>query len=141
MLLLLVVPGGSHVTAAAGGSALSPASSLSRPQVRDQTPCVVVLPIAVRRFERQGNPNPCTDEGSATTRPCCGMLTPLTRYPLKHDWVSCRLDMQEDEILPPAFEAEERSWPGCGDVLQLVSGRTLLGRVRELDHLRLPGTC
>ena len=49
--------------------------------------------------------------------------------------------MQEDEILPPAFEAEERSWPGCGDVLQLVSGRTLLGRVRELDHLRLPGTC
>ena len=49
--------------------------------------------------------------------------------------------MQEDEILPPAFEAEERSWPGCGDVLQLVSGRTLLGCVRELHFPQLPGTC
>ena len=50
----------------------------------------------------------------------------------------CRLDGAEGE-LPPAFEAEERSWPGCGDLLQLVSGRTLLGYVRELSPTALAG--
>ena len=49
-----------------------------------------------------------------------------------------RLDQAEGE-LPPAFEAEERSWPGHGDVLQLVSGRTLLGVVRELSPVALAG--
>ena len=33
--------------------------------------------------------------------------------------------------LPEAFEAEERSVPGLGDLLHLISGRTLLGAVRE----------
>ena len=50
----------------------------------------------------------------------------------------CRLDTAEGQ-LPPAFEAEERSWPGCGDLLQLVSGRTLLGVVRELSPAALAG--
>ena len=40
----------------------------------------------------------------------------------------CRLGLAEGD-LPAQFEAEERSQPGCGDLLQLVSGRTLLGRV------------
>lgn len=41
--------------------------------------------------------------------------------------------------LPEAFEGEERSVPGVGDVLQLVSGRQLLGVVRERQDARLPG--
>ena len=42
----------------------------------------------------------------------------------------CRLDVGQSE-LPEALEAEERSVPGLGDLLHLVSGRTLLGAVRE----------
>lgn len=42
----------------------------------------------------------------------------------------CRLDVGQSE-LPEAFEAEERSVPGLGDLLHLVSGRSLLGAVRE----------
>lgn len=41
-----------------------------------------------------------------------------------------RLDLGRGE-LPEAFEAEERSVPGLGDLLHLVSGRTLIGIVRE----------
>lgn len=41
--------------------------------------------------------------------------------------------------LPEAFEGEERSVPGCGDVLQLVSGRQLLGVVRERQDAQLQG--
>lgn len=41
--------------------------------------------------------------------------------------------------LPEAFEGEERSVPGMGDVLQLVSGRQLLGIVRERQDAFLPG--
>lgn len=37
----------------------------------------------------------------------------------------------EEGTLPECFEADERSTPGAEDVLQLVSGRTLLGRVRQ----------
>ena len=40
------------------------------------------------------------------------------------------MEVGRDE-LPEAFEAEERSVPGLGDLLHLVSGRTLLGSVRE----------
>ena len=39
--------------------------------------------------------------------------------------------------LPGAFEAEQRSLPGLGDLLHLVSGRTLLGVVRERITNRL----
>lgn len=39
--------------------------------------------------------------------------------------------------LPEAFEAEERSVPGLGDLLHIVSGRTLLGAVRERRTDRL----
>ena len=44
------------------------------------------------------------------------------------------------EQLPGAFEAEERTVPGLGDLLHLVSGRTLLGVVRERTsrHLSSP---
>ena len=41
--------------------------------------------------------------------------------------------------LPEAFEGEERSVAGVGDVLQLVSGRQLLGLVRERQDAQLPG--
>ena len=41
--------------------------------------------------------------------------------------------------LPEAFEGEERTVAGVGDVLQLVSGRQLLGVVRERHDARLPG--
>lgn len=52
--------------------------------------------------------------------------------------VCCRLQVGAGE-LPEAFEGEERSVPGMGDVMQLVSGRQLLGVVRERQDLRLPG--
>ena len=41
--------------------------------------------------------------------------------------------------LPEAFEGEERSVAGIGDVMHLVSGRQLLGVVRERQDLRLSG--
>eukprot|EP00892_Ulva_mutabilis_P005170 jgi/Ulvmu1/3024/UM015_0064.1 len=40
--------------------------------------------------------------------------------------------------LPPAFEAEHRSHPLAADLLQLVSGRTLLGSVRCTQQATLP---
>ena len=42
----------------------------------------------------------------------------------------CRVDVSFGE-LPEAFEGEERSALGVSDVLQLVSGRQLLGVVRQ----------
>lgn len=41
--------------------------------------------------------------------------------------------------LPECFEMEERTSPGVGDVLQLVSGRQLLGFVRERSDGQLAG--
>ena len=41
--------------------------------------------------------------------------------------------------LPECFEMEERTSPGVGDVLQLVSGRQLLGLVREHSEGQLAG--
>lgn len=49
-----------------------------------------------------------------------------------------RVQLSEGQ-LPEAFEGEERSVPGVGDVLQLVSGRQLLGVVRERQDACLPG--
>lgn len=42
------------------------------------------------------------------------------------------------EHLPPAFEAEHRSHPLAADLLQLVSGQTLLGSVRCAQQPALP---
>jgi hypothetical protein len=39
--------------------------------------------------------------------------------------------------LPPAFEADHRSLPGAGDVLQIVSGQTVLAGVRGPQHGQL----
>ena len=52
----------------------------------------------------------------------------------------CRLEVGRNE-LPEAFEAEERSLPGLGDLLHLVSGQTMLGSVRErhAQNLGSPG--
>ena len=50
----------------------------------------------------------------------------------------CRLQVGAFE-LPECFEAEERSAPDTDDVLQLVSGRTLLGIVREQQLQYLEG--
>ncbi len=47
-----------------------------------------------------------------------------------------RLSLGRGE-LPEAFEAEERTVPGLGDLLHLVSGRTLIGVVRERSTDRL----
>lgn len=41
--------------------------------------------------------------------------------------------------LPEAFEGEERTVAGVGDVLQLVSGRQLLGVVHERHDAKLQG--
>ena len=41
--------------------------------------------------------------------------------------------------LPEAFEGEERTVAGVGDVLHLVSGRQLLGVVRERHDAKLQG--
>lgn len=49
-----------------------------------------------------------------------------------------RVEVGTDQ-LPEAFEGEERSIAGVGDVLQLVSGQQLLGVVRERQDARLPG--
>lgn len=51
-------------------------------------------------------------------------------------WGRVQLSMGQ---LPEAFEGEERTVAGMGDVLQLVSGRQLLGVVRERQDARLPG--
>ena len=46
----------------------------------------------------------------------------------------------EEGSLPECFEADERSESATEDILQLVSGRTLLGRVRQRhDPLFSPG--
>ena len=50
----------------------------------------------------------------------------------------CRLSLAPGE-LPAQFEGEERSQPGLGDLLQLVSGRTLLGCVRVRQSALLSG--
>lgn len=50
--------------------------------------------------------------------------------------IGIRLNLGKGQ-LPEAFEAEERSVPGLGDLLHIVSGRTLLGIVRERSSDRL----
>ena len=50
----------------------------------------------------------------------------------------CRVQLNTGE-LPEAFEGEERTFAGVGDVLQLVSGRQLLGVVRERRDAKLQG--
>lgn len=52
--------------------------------------------------------------------------------------VACRLNL-EPEQLPSAFEAEERNSRDTPDVLHLVSGRTLLGKVRKRTDPLLQG--
>ena len=49
-----------------------------------------------------------------------------------------RLDLGEGQ-LPECFEADERSDPAAEDVLQLVSGRRVLGVVREQKTELLQG--
>ena len=42
--------------------------------------------------------------------------------------------------LPAAFEADHRGTPdACADLLQIVSGRTVMGAVREARQVQLPG--
>ena len=50
--------------------------------------------------------------------------------------LGARLNLGRGEV-PDAFEAEERSVPGLGDLLHIVSGRTLIGTVRERRADRL----
>ncbi len=66
------------------------------------------------------------------------LLSDISMLPYKSITVR-RLDIDEGE-LPPAFEAEERSHPDASrDLLHLVSGRTLLGVVREQQQMHLEG--
>ncbi|KAK9814314.1 hypothetical protein WJX72_003841 [[Myrmecia] bisecta] len=58
------------------------------------------------------------------------------RAALRHAYLGPRLEVESGQ-LPEQFEAEERSTAGLGDVLQLVSGRQLLGVVRHLQADRL----
>ena len=51
---------------------------------------------------------------------------------------ACRVDVGPGQ-LPECFEGEERTDPGIGDLLHLVSGRQLLGVVRELKTHLIPG--
>ncbi|KAL3134000.1 hypothetical protein ABBQ32_008439 [Trebouxia sp. C0010 RCD-2024] len=57
---------------------------------------------------------------------------------VRHAYLGPRVEVGTDQ-LPEAFEGEERSIAGVGDVLQLVSGQQLLGVVRERQDARLPG--
>ncbi|KAK9844451.1 hypothetical protein WJX74_002691 [Apatococcus lobatus] len=61
------------------------------------------------------------------------------RRAIQHAYLGPELDVNMFE-LPECFEAEERSVPDTGDVLQLVSGRTLLGVVREQQIHYLDGS-
>ncbi|BDA49240.1 probable chaperone protein DnaJ at N-terminal half [Coccomyxa sp. Obi] len=58
------------------------------------------------------------------------------RSALRHAYLGPKLNLGKGE-LPDAFEAEERSVPGLGDLLHIVSGRTLIGIVRERRTDRL----
>ncbi|KAK9831521.1 hypothetical protein WJX81_005347 [Elliptochloris bilobata] len=49
------------------------------------------------------------------------------RAAMRHAYLGPKVSLAPGE-LPPAFEGEERSTAGLGDVMQLVSGRQLLGR-------------
>lgn len=60
------------------------------------------------------------------------------RAALRHAYLGPRVDVSFGE-LPEAFEGEERSVPGVSDVLQLVSGRQLLGVVRQRQDAHLTG--
>ncbi|DBA75412.1 hypothetical protein WJX77_006042 [Trebouxia sp. C0004] len=57
---------------------------------------------------------------------------------VRHAYLGPRVRMNTGE-LPEAFEGEERTVAGVGDVLQLVSGRQLLGVVRERHDAKLQG--
>lgn len=58
---------------------------------------------------------------------------------VRHAYLGPRVRMDTGE-LPEAFEGEERTVAGVGDVLQLVSGRQLLGVVRERHDAKLQGS-
>ena len=66
----------------------------------------------------------------------CKVTSP--QLPLTASNPLCRVDMTGGH-LPECFEMEERTSPGVGDVLQLVSGRQLLGFVRERSDGQLAG--
>ncbi|KAL0034009.1 hypothetical protein WJX79_002800 [Trebouxia sp. C0005] len=58
---------------------------------------------------------------------------------VRHAYLGPRVRMDTGE-LPEAFEGEERTVAGVGDVLHLVSGRQLLGVVRERHDAKLQGS-
>lgn len=66
-------------------------------------------------------------------------LTPsILRVGMQIHWGPSLAGLVEG-CLPPAFEAEHRSWPDDGlDLLQLVSGPTILGSVRCSNAPLLP---
>ena len=50
---------------------------------------------------------------------------------MRRAYLGPKLEELASGALPDAFEADERATPDCPDLLQLVSGRQLLGAVRE----------
>ncbi len=50
---------------------------------------------------------------------------------MRRAYLGPKLEELASGALPDAFEADERATPECPDLLQLVSGRQLLGAVRE----------
>lgn len=67
-----------------------------------------------------------------------GDLQHQLRSAVRHAYLGPRLTLNPGD-LPAQFEGEERSQPGLGDLLQLVSGRTLLGRVQVRQSALLQG--
>ncbi|KAK9787469.1 hypothetical protein WJX73_006578 [Symbiochloris irregularis] len=66
-----------------------------------------------------------------------GSIHSEIRSAVKHAYLGPRLNLNPGE-LPAQFEGEERSDPSVGDLLQLVSGRTLLGVVKQPRTVSLP---
>ncbi|PRW20219.1 chaperone -domain-containing [Chlorella sorokiniana] len=58
-------------------------------------------------------------------------LTGELHSAVRRAYLGPRLEELASGALPDAFEADERATPDCPDLLQLVSGRQLLGAVRE----------
>ena len=59
---------------------------------------------------------------------------------LRRAYLGPKLDLEEPHQLPDCFEADERSSPGTPELLELISGRQLLGVVRERRASQLHGS-
>lgn len=92
----------------------------------------LLLQLWVKRQPRVGCSCPCAQP--SLLLPLMQPASPLCRElhsAMRRAYLGPRLDQLDSGCLPDAFEADERAAPECPDLLQLVSGRQVLGAVRE----------